>query len=59
MFDEYSDLLTIDEVCEILMIGRGTAYRLLSQGKLQGFRCGRGWKIPKSAVIQFISNMAS
>ncbi|MCQ4863294.1 helix-turn-helix domain-containing protein [Pseudoflavonifractor phocaeensis] len=54
MFDEYSDLLTIDEVCEILMIGRGTAYKLLASDELHGFQCGRGWRIPKAAIVEYI-----
>ena len=54
MFDEFSDLLTIDEVCEILMIGRGTAYKLLASDELHGFQCGRGWRIPKAAIVEYI-----
>lgn len=56
MLSEYGDLVTIDELCEILMIGRNTAYRLLNDKKLAGFRIGRCWKIPKAAVEKLLQN---
>lgn len=59
MFDEYNELITIDELCEILMIGRNTAYRLLNSGKLHAFRIGRCWKIPKNSVRQLLELKAS
>lgn len=33
MFDDYRDLLNVEEVCEILSIGKNAAYRLLASGK--------------------------
>lgn len=54
MFEEYDDLLTVDEACEILKIGHNTIYTLLNSNKLKGFRCGRIWKMPKISVEQFI-----
>ncbi len=54
MFDEYSDMITIDELCEMLRIGRNKAYELLRSGKVGGFHDGRLWMIPKEAVVQYI-----
>ena len=58
MLNEFDDLLTVDEVCEILRIGHNTIYRLLKEGNLKGFRCGRIWKIPKVAVEKYIMESA-
>lgn len=58
MLQNYDDLLTVDEVTEVLKIGHNTLYDLLNQGKLKGFRCGRVWKIPKLAIEQFILDSA-
>lgn len=55
MLDGYSDLLTIQELREVLNIGRNTVYDLLSRGDIQAFRIGRNWKIPKESVIHYIS----
>lgn len=54
MLNYYDDILTIAELCEILMIGRNRAYELLKTGELKGFQIGRTWKIPKKAVEEYI-----
>ena len=33
-YDSYNDLITIDELCDILSIGKNTAYRLLNDKKI-------------------------
>lgn len=54
MLTEYSDILTIDELCGVLLIGKNAAYKLLESGSLKGFRMGRSWKISKVAVEDYI-----
>lgn len=54
MFDEYDDMITIEDLCMILSIGHNTAYNLLKSHKLKAFRMGRIWKIPKLAVEDYI-----
>lgn len=54
MLEQYSDVLTPEELCEILMIGKNMGYHLLQTRQIEAFRIGRMWKIPKSAVIQYI-----
>lgn len=54
MLDNKCCLLTVDELCDTLMIGRNTAYRLLNSGSLSAFRIGRCWKIPQEAVQEFL-----
>ena len=54
MFEAYDDMITIDELCEMLDIGRNAAYRLLNEDKLHAFKIGRVWKISKSTVVEYI-----
>lgn len=54
MFESYSDLVTIDELCEMLQIGRTAAYRLLRSSQIRAFRNGRDWKIPRLAVEEYV-----
>ena len=54
MLETYDDLLTTEEACEALKIGKHALYELLDSGKLKGFRNGRVWRIPKQAVVEFI-----
>lgn len=57
MYDEvYSDLVTVEEICEILSIGKNTAYRLLKNHEISAFRIGRMWKIPRESVSNYIRN---
>lgn len=52
--DELSDLITVDELCEWLAIGKNAAYTLLNSGKIKAFRIGRIWKISRAAVVEYI-----
>ena len=52
--DTYSDLITVDELCDMLAIGKNTAYNLLNAQKIKAFRIGRTWKIARQAVIDYI-----
>lgn len=52
--ETYEDLITIEELCEILSIGKNTAYRLLNTKEISAFRIGRIWKIPRVSVATYI-----
>ena len=49
------ELITLDELCEMLSIGRNAAYRLLNQNEIKAFRIGKKWKIPKNSVTDYIT----
>ena len=59
MFNDYPDILTVDEVCEILRIGYNAIYTNLNSGKLRAYRNGRVWRIPKQSVINFVTENTS
>lgn len=54
MYLDDLEILTVEEACEALKIGRNAIYRLLNSGKLKGYRNGRHWRIPREALRQFI-----
>ncbi len=54
MLEEYDALLNIQELQQILNVGRNSAYELLKSGEIPAFRIGKNWKIPKDAVIHYI-----
>ena len=54
MYNNPNELITIEELCSILSIGRNTAYTLLKENKIKAFRIGRIWKITKLAVDEFV-----
>ena len=59
MFDEYPDILTTDDVSEILRAGYNSVYELLNSGKLKGYRNGRVWRIPKESIKKYILDSAN
>lgn len=52
--NEEPPLMTVFELAEYLGIGRNTAYELLRNQTIQGFRIGRTWKVSKEAVDMYI-----
>lgn len=47
-------VLSVPEVAEQLQISESTAYQLLRNGKLNGFKIGTVWKIPYKSLNNFI-----
>lgn len=57
--DEYVDeILTVEDVMELLYVGKNTVYSLLQSGQLKGFRLGRSWRIPRESLTKFIIEKA-
>lgn len=54
-----SSLITVEELCEELLIGKNLAYRLLANGTIKGFRIGRIWKIPRQSISDFITQQSN
>ena len=54
MLESYDDILTVDEACEVLKIGKKALYDLLNSGTLKAMRNGRVWRIPKTAIQEYI-----
>ena len=59
MFKDCDDIITVEELCEILKIGKNGAYELLNSGQIKAIQIGRIWKIPKKAVEEFICSHKS
>ena len=56
MYNDFleKELLTVDEVMEILYLGKNTVYGLLRSGELEGIRFGRVWRVPKESIKDLI-----
>lgn len=54
LLNDYGDILNIEDLCEVLLIGKNAAYKLLESGEIKGFRFGRKWKISKEALEDYI-----
>ena len=47
-------IIEIDGLCEMLGIGKNTAYQLLNDQEIDAFKVGTVWKIPKKSIEEFI-----
>jgi len=48
------EILTIEDLCLTLNIGKNTAYTLLQTQQIQAFKIGRTWKIPRRSLEKYI-----
>ena len=55
MFNSYPDVLSVKQLCEILDIGKNTAYRLLQSGEIKSIKIGKVYKIPKKYLKEFLN----
>jgi excisionase family DNA binding protein len=54
MFKNYPEIITVDELQEILFIGKNQAYNLLRRREIQAVKIGKVWRIPIRAVFEFL-----
>ncbi len=54
MFRNYPDALTPRQVQEMLGVGQRMTYGLLQSGRIQSVRMGRLYRIPQTAVIDYL-----
>ena len=52
-----TELLKIEEIQNILHIGRNKTYELLKSGKIKGFKIGREWKATAESVEEYIDTL--
>jgi len=51
-YDE--DILTVEEMQDMLAIGKNTAYKLLRDGTIKSFRLGNSYKVLRKSVLEYI-----
>ncbi len=54
MFEQIPEIMTLKECQQILKVGKNTMLDLLHEGRIEGFKIGNRWKIPKESVVEFI-----
>ena len=54
MLNKYPDVLNVKQLCEVLDIGKNTAYKLLKNGEIKSVKIGHVYKIPKKYVKEYI-----
>ena len=55
-FDELPLTLRVEDLTSILDIGRNTAYELVRCGTIRSIRIGKQLRIPKDALVEYLSS---
>lgn len=58
MLENYKDVLTVNDLRDILPIGKNCIYRLLNTNIIKNIRVGSRIIIPKQSVIDFLKSAA-
>ena len=54
MLNDYPDILTVEQLAQILGIGINAAYKLVNDGTIGSRRIGKTIRIPKVCVTDYI-----
>ena len=55
MFSNCKDVVTVEQLAEMLDIGLTLAYRLVRQKTIKSIKVGREYKIPKQFIINCLT----
>lgn len=58
MLESYNEVLSIDDVCNILGIGRNFAYDLLHAGVIPNKQIRKKFIIPKLGIINYLKKIS-
>ena len=54
LFDSYPDVVSVDEIQEMLRIGKNAVYQLLKEGTIRSIKVGKRYIVPKKFIIEFL-----
>jgi excisionase family DNA binding protein len=53
--NDYPDVLTVEQVKEILQIGRRSTYKLIEANEIRHFKIGNKLRIPKQCLLDYLN----
>lgn len=54
MFENYPDIVSVEQLQKMLNIGRNTAYKLINENYIKSIKIGKIYKIPKIYIEDYI-----
>lgn len=55
MFTQYPDVVNVEQMMEMLHIGKVLAYKILKSKKIKAIKIGREYKIAKVHVAEYLT----
>lgn len=56
--EDFGDVLTTDELLEIIPVGKTTLYKLLKSNVIKHLKVGKKFIIPKQFVVDYLNSAA-
>jgi len=50
-----NDILTVEEVAELLKTSTKTVYNLINEKKLKATKIGRSWRVTRTDIFDYLS----
>ena len=57
MFNNYADVVSVNDVMKMLGVGKSTVYALLQTSQIRHIMVGRKYIVPKQSVIDFVNGV--
>lgn len=58
MLHDYPEIITVEDLLDILSVGKNSAYRLLRSGEIKSIKIGHTYRIPILSVKEYILSKA-
>ena len=58
MLENYKDVLKIEDLMDILRVGKNKAYEILKTGVIPNRKIGNQYVIPKIGVINYLTDIS-
>ena len=55
MLKNYPDVLSVQQMCNILHISTKTGYRMIREQKIQVLKIGRSYRVPKLSILRHLT----
>lgn len=56
MFQEYPDVVSVEEIQQMLRLGKNTVYTLLKNEIIKSIKVGKKYIVPKQYVMNFLNS---
>lgn len=54
LFDSYPDVVSVEEIQQMLRIGKNAVYQLLKDGVIKSIKVGKRYVVPKKYIVDFL-----
>lgn len=58
MLNKYNDVISVEELCDILHIGKNSVYKLLQDNVIPNVKVRHRYIIPKQGVINYLRKIS-